>query len=77
MKDEGFHVMPDVCPDCGWTEDDCDCNGPGDTNWRYEDGEWECLYPDKCLMADPIHHCSECYTVEDAREWANQERRNP
>lgn len=28
--------------------------------------DWECAFPDKCLMPSLLHHRSECYTVEDA-----------
>lgn len=26
--------------------------------------EWECCFPDSCIMADPDHHRSECATAE-------------
>jgi hypothetical protein len=31
--------------------------------------EWECAYPDKCLMPSPVHLRSECHTVEDAEAY--------
>jgi hypothetical protein len=34
-----------------------------------DDEDWECAYPDKCLMPSPLHHRSECYTVEDAEAY--------
>lgn len=30
-----------------------------------DEDEWECAYPDKCLMPSPFHQRSECHTVED------------
>lgn len=43
---------------------DCD---PGDDEGHCADDkdEWECAYPGRCLMPDPLHHWSECYTVAD------------
>lgn len=40
----------------------------------YEDDEddqedWECAFPGQCLMPDPLHHRSECHTVEDAEAY--------
>lgn len=38
---------------------------------EYEDEEedWECAYPNECLMPSPGHHRSECHTVEDAEAY--------
>jgi hypothetical protein len=30
-----------------------------------EDDEWDCAYPDKCLMPSIYHLRGECHTVED------------
>lgn len=34
-----------------------------------DEEDWECAYPDQCLMPSPTHHRSECYTVEDAESY--------
>lgn len=48
------------CEEC-WDEDREPDIGEGE--------DWECAYPDKCLMPDPFHHRSECYTIEDAEAY--------
>lgn len=30
-----------------------------------DEDDWECAYPDICLMPDPFHHRSECHTAAD------------
>ena len=61
------------CTGCGdlFREDESDwaslCQSCGEAEDDQED--WECAYPGKCLMPDPFHHRSECYTVEDAEAY--------
>lgn len=46
--------------------DDCADEGLEDCD---DDEEWECAFPDRCLMPSPLHSRSECYTVEDAEAY--------
>lgn len=41
----------------------------GDFDELNDEDEWECAYPDKCLMPSPLHQRNECYTVEDLEEY--------
>ena len=37
--------------------------------------QWECAYPGRCLMPDPLHHRSECHTIADMKAYyAEMER---
>lgn len=33
-----------------------------------DESEWRCVLGEKCLVADPFHHSSECFDAEWA-EW--------
>lgn len=49
-----------------------DCEECWDERGDPDDGDgedWECAYPGKCLMPDPLHHRSECFTAEDAEAY--------
>lgn len=42
----------------------------------YED-QWECCFPDRCLMPSYNHMRSECYTREMAEAWMDEQQNNP
>jgi hypothetical protein len=39
-----------------------------------EDDEWECEFGERCLVPHFIHPRSECYTVEMALAWEEEQR---
>lgn len=38
-----------------------------------EDDEWECAFGERCLVPHFIHQRSECYTVEMAQAWEEEQ----
>lgn len=40
-----------------------------------EEDEWECEFGERCLVSSFTHRRSECYTVEMAQAWRDEERR--
>ena len=49
--------------------DGINCDDCVDEAMEDDQEDWECAYPDKCLMPSPLHHRSECYTVQDAEAY--------
>lgn len=49
--------------------DGINCDDCADEGMEDEQDDWECAYPDKCLMPSPLHQRSECYTIEDAEAY--------
>lgn len=49
--------------------DGINCDDCADEGMEDDQEDWECAFPDECLMPSPLHHRSECYTVEDAEAY--------
>lgn len=47
----------DSCPECGFSFAGTSCGG-----------EWECVFPGRCIVPGIVHHSSECMTPEMAEE---------
>lgn len=49
----------------------------GDDKYDYydEEDEWGCEFGEHCLMPSFVHRRSECYTVEMAEAWQDEQMR--
>lgn len=43
--------------------------------WFDDDDDWECEFGAACLVPHFVHHRSECYTVEMAQDWQDEQMR--
>lgn len=61
-------IEPDGYDD-GYDDDDLD-DEPDRID--VDESEWRCVLGEKCLVADPFHHSSECFDAEWAEWYFNQ-----
>lgn len=63
--------MSGDCYDCGLPDAICICIDVDDE----QDGgdEWECAFPERCLMAYADHMRDECYTAEMYEDYMKEE----